>query len=133
MAKRITSERAALLLLALSAVACTTVGRITNLDQPPCGETFRQALASVLVAEGESREEAERLADQTSNPRFLFAYGPRAFLVSSHSGADYTFFVQKKKEKCLLRLVERQKGFIRYTNDITYIATRSLPACQCSE
>ncbi len=60
-------------------------------------------------------------------------YGPRPFLVASPSGTDYTFFVQEKKPICLLRLYGRQKGFWSYTNNLTYIATRPLPNCACSE
>ena len=57
---------------------------------------------------------------------------PRPFVVSSPSGADYGFFVQQKSE-CLLRLFNRQQGFTRYTNNLTYIATRQLDGCQCAE
>jgi len=59
--------------------------------------------------------------------------GPRPFVVSSSSGADYEFFVQKKKQGCLLRLFGRTKGFTSYTNNLTYIATRPLPGCACQE
>lgn len=36
------------------------------------------------------------------------------------------FFVERKGEECLLRLYGRQKGFTRYTNNLTYIRTRDL-------
>jgi hypothetical protein len=52
-------------------------------------------------------------------------------MVGAPSGSDYAFFVQKKGSECLLRLYGRQKGFVRYTNNMTYIATRKLPPCRC--
>jgi hypothetical protein len=41
--------------------------------------------------------------------------------------------VEKKKDACLLRLYGRQKGFVSYTNDLTYIATEPLAPCECEE
>lgn len=46
--------------------------------------------------------------------------------VSSQSGTDYSFFVEKKGEGCLLHLNGKQKGFTRYTNNLTYIRTKEL-------
>ena len=58
---------------------------------------------------------------------------PRPFLVASSSGTDYSFFVEKKKSGCILRLYGRQKGFVSYTNDLTYIDSRPLSGCACAE
>ena len=59
--------------------------------------------------------------------------GPRPFLVASPSGTDYAFFVERKDDACLLRLYGRQKGFVTYTNNLTYIATQPLAPCRCEE
>ncbi len=91
------------------------------------------AIASILVAQGEQPQTADSLADQAVEVIVWADLGPRPFVVASPSGTDYTFFVQLKKSRCLLRLYGRQKGFWSYTNNLTYIATRPLPACLCSE
>jgi len=50
-------------------------------------------------------------------------------LVASSSGADYGYFVEEKSSDCLLRLFSRQKGILRYSNNLTYLAMRSLSGC----
>lgn len=114
-------------------VGCTNVAQVTTLDDPSCKSTVRDQLNSVLIEEGEKSEIAERLAVNTTTVLATGAVGPRPFGVSSPSGADYSFFIQRKDSDCLLRLYGRQKGFTRYTNNLTYIATRSLNGCQCAE
>jgi glutathione S-transferase len=64
-------------------------------------------------------------------PRWL-GYLDR-LLRANRGGTDYAFFIQKKHDACLLRLYGEQKGFVRYTNTLWYIATRELPGCDCSE
>ena len=66
-------------------------------------------------------------------PKAVTGIGPRPFLVASPSGADYSFFVQRMDGACALRLYARQKGFVSYTNNITYIATETLGPCRCAE
>jgi hypothetical protein len=100
------------------------------LNEPACAEVFRQQMASILVQEGEQRDDADLLAHRASLELSYGDAGMRPFSVSSRT-SDYTFFVQKKKSGCLLRLVSRQRGFTVYTNDITYIATRPLTGCRC--
>jgi hypothetical protein len=65
----------------------------------------------------------------------LTAYdlGPRPFAIAAPSGTDYRFFVQRKGEACVLNLYGRQKGFVSYTNNLTYIATQDLSDCTCAE
>ena len=122
----------ALVLAALTA-GCATVGKVTNLPDPACRDEFVAQIASILSAEGETPDVAEALAGRTAEMLERMELGPRPFLVSSPSGADYEFFVQLKKSRCLLRLYGRRKGFMTYTNNITYIATRPLAACACGE
>lgn len=112
---------------------CATVAQITTLSDESCRQTVRSQLESILVEEGEQPEMANRLAVNTTVVLATGSLGPRPFGVSSPSGADYSFFVQRKGETCLLRLYGRQKGFTRYTNNLTYIATRSLEGCACAE
>lgn len=112
---------------------CTTVAQITTLSDESCRERVRGQLESVLVEEGEQPEMANRLAVNTTLVLATGSLGPRPFGVSSPSGTDYSFFVQRKGETCLLRLYGRQKGFTRYTNNLTYISTRALEGCACAE
>ena len=114
-------------------MGCTTVAQVTTLDDPACKSTVRDQLNSVLLEQGEQPEVAQRLAINTTTVLATGALGPRPFGVSSPSGADYSFFVQHKRSECLLRLYGRQKGFARYSNNLTYIASRSLDGCQCTD
>ena len=112
---------------------CTTVAQITTWSDESCHQKVRGQLESILVEEGEKPEVASRLAVNTTVVLATGSLGPRPFGVSSPSGADYSLFVQLKGEDCLLRLYGRRKGFTRYTNNLTYIATRSLEGCACAE
>lgn len=118
------------LLAALALAGCATVAQV-DLDDPACAATFRAQLASILEQEGEKREDAEGIAHRASIDVAFGEVGMRPFVVGSRT-TDYTFFVERKKSGCLLRLLSRQKGFTRYTNDITYIATRPLTGCRCT-
>lgn len=125
-----------LLLLALAAVlsaGCATVAQVANLTEAQCSASFESELSSILTEQGEKPEGAATLAHRTYVTLTLAALGPRPFLVASPSGTDYTFFIQKKRNHCLLRLYGRQKGFVSYTNNLTYISTRELAGCACQE
>lgn len=117
--------------LAAASGGCTTVAHVTNFPDARCSRDFEEQLSSILREEGETAGTASALARETADALAAHDMGPRPFLVSSDSGADYTFFVQKKS-RCLLRLYARQKGFVRYTNNLTYIATRELGDCACA-
>jgi hypothetical protein len=117
----------------VAAAGCTTVAGLSNLDASECRGSLTNQLASILVEQGENPQASARLADNTATALATGEFGPRPFWVASPSGADYFFFVQRKSETCLLRLYGRQKGFVSYRNNLTYIATKTLPACQCSE
>ena len=116
----------------LTLAGCATVAEV-ELTQDSCRESFQDALGSILVEQHEAPDVAAKLASETCEELERARLGPRPFLISSSSGADYEFFVQKKSSGCLLRLYGRQKGFTSYTNDLTYIATRPLPGCACRE
>lgn len=117
---------AALLLLS----GCATVAEV-DLSDPGCAETFRRQMVSILVEEGEKPEEAGEVAHRAATMLSYGVNGVRPFVVGSRT-TDYTFFVDRKKSGCLLRLLSRQRGFTRLTNDITYIASRPLSGCRCS-
>ncbi len=117
----------------LVAAGCASVAEIPNLSDDACRRSFQDGLASILVEQHETPEVAQALAERTRITLERGGVGPRPFFVSSSSGTDYGFFVQKKKNTCLLRLYGRQKGFTSYTNNLTYIATRPLPGCACRE
>jgi len=118
--------------LSLFAAGCASVAQVTTISEDACRGTFQSALASILTAEGEKPEVAEKLVSHAVSILSTGLVGPRPFLVSSPSGTDYELFVQAKKSGCLLRLYSRQKGFVRYSNNMTYIQTRPLPACACA-
>ena len=121
------------ILAALAAAGCTTVAQVTTLSDQRCGETATAALEKILASEGETPPVARQLAESTTAELRTMALGPRPFLIPSPSGVDYSFFVEKKKDACLLRLYGRQKGFVSYTNNLTYIATEPLAPCECAE
>jgi hypothetical protein len=124
---------------ALAAVAilvvggCATVAQVTTLSDQNCRHTFVDRMSSILVEQGEMQEVADKLAASTTAVLLTRSLGPRPFLVASPSGTDYGFFVEQKSSDCLLRLFSRQKGFTRYRNNLTYIATASLTGCMCAE
>jgi hypothetical protein len=111
---------------------CTTVSEV-DLSRDSCRASFQDGLSSILVEQHETPDVAAQLAAETRQQLERVQLGPRPFLISSSSGADYEFFVEKKSSGCLLRLYGRQKGFTSYTNNLTYIATRLLPDCACKE
>ena len=112
---------------------CTTVAQITTLSDQSCRHTFVDRMSSILVEQGEKQGVAGKLAESTTTVLSTGSLGPRPFVVASPSGADYGFFVEQKSSDCLLRLFSRQKGFTRYRNNLTYIATRLLTGCMCAE
>ena len=114
-------------------VSCASVARITNLGDSACAASLETELAAVLVGQGEASENAATLASRGAQILESNDIGPRPFLVASSSGTDYSFFVEKKKSGCILRLYGRQKGFVSYTNDLTYIDSRPLSGCACAE
>lgn len=118
---------------ALFLSGCTTVAQVTTWSDEACRRQVTDQLHSILTDEGEQAEVAHRVAVNTTVVLSTGALGPRPFGVSSPSGTDYSFFVQRKGEDCLLRLYGRRKGFTRYTNNLTYLATRPLDACACAE
>ena len=115
----------------LGVTSCASVSHITNLTDSACQTSFETELAAVLVRQGETPENATGLVHHTVTILTLADLGPRPFLVSSSSGTDYSFFVDRKKSGCVLRLYGRQRGFVRYTNNLTYIDSRQLQGCSC--
>ena len=112
---------------------CTTVAQVTTWSDESCRQKVKDQLQSILTDEGEQGDIANRLAVNTTVVLATGSLGPRPFGVASPSGTDYSFFVQREGGGCLLRLFGRQKGFTRYTNNLTYISTRSLDGCACAE
>jgi hypothetical protein len=116
--------------VALLPAGCATIGQI-DLSDEGCATDFRAQIVSILVEQGETPDVAAGLGQRAVEDVGFGEVGLRPFVVGSRT-TDYTFFVQKKKIGCLLRLLSRQRGFTRYTNDITYIASRTLTKCRCS-
>ena len=127
------TEKALAAVVILFVGGCTTVAQVTSLSDQNCRHTFVDQMSSILVEQGENQEMADKLAESTTAVLLTGSLGPRPFLVASPSGVDYGFFVEQKSSDCLLRLFSRQKGFMRYRNNLTYIATRSLTGCMCAE
>lgn len=120
--------------IALAAVlgGCTTVGQVRNLDDDACGAAFETGVASILTAQHEAAADAARLGAQARARLTSGALGPRPFALAAPSGTDYFLFVEPAEPVCMLRLYGRQKGFTRYTNNLTWIETRALPGCDCT-
>ena len=127
------AEKALVAVVILVLGGCATVAQVTTLSDQNCRHTVVDRMSSILVEEGEKQEVADKLAESTTAVLSTGSLGPRPFLVASPSGADYGFFVEQKSSECLLRLFSRQKGFTRYRNNLTYIATRQLDGCMCAE
>ena len=121
----------ALLLAVLLSTRCASVAQVDNLSDASCSNQFEQSLTSILTTQHEKPEVAQGLAHRTYLVLTRVDFGPRPFYVSSSSGTDYTFFIDKKRDRCLLRLYGKQKGFMSYTNNLTYIETRELSSCSC--
>ena len=125
--------QAALAAAVLAVGGCRTVGQVSNLDAASCADDFERALGSILLAQGEEAGDAAVLAHDARRELAGGRYGPRPFLVGAPSGIDYSLFIEPTTPACLLRLYGRQKGFTRYTNNLTWIETRAMPACRCTE
>ncbi|MEW6270879.1 MAG: hypothetical protein AB1689_16470 [Thermodesulfobacteriota bacterium] len=120
-------------LLALLAGCSPSVARVANPAAPECQESLRDAFAVILVGQEEKPDVAEAMAAAAARQLADVDLGPRPFQLSSPSGTDYAFFFddERSPSRCLLRLVAWQKGFVQYSNNVTYIATRPLPGCRC--
>lgn len=122
----------ALALVGISA-GCTTMAQVTNLSDDSCRSTFVHQLSAMMMAEGENLQAADKAAAQTVAALSTLDLGPRPFAIAAPSGTDYRFFVERKGSTCVVNLYGRQKGFVSYTNNLTYISTQPLPACTCAE
>ena len=121
------------ILAAAMVSACTSVARLTNLADASCQASLETEMQAILGGQGETPENATKLAHRAVTILTLGDLGPRPFLVAAPSGTDYSFFVEKTKSGCILRLYGREKGFVSYTNNLTYIDSRTLQGCSCSE
>ena len=121
------------MLAAAMVIACTSVARLTNLADASCQASLETEMQAILGGQGETPENATKLAHRAVTILTLGDLGPRPFLVAAPSGTDYSFFVEKTKSGCILRLYGREKGFVSYTNNLTYIDSRTLQGCSCSE
>lgn len=109
------------------------MAKVTNLSEDSCRASFTSHLSSVLSQQGEKPEAADALAVKTASTLITYDLGPRPFAIAAPSGTDYRFFVERKGTDCVLTLYGRRKGFVSYTNNLTYIATEVLPDCTCAE
>jgi hypothetical protein len=121
------------LVVGLVSTGCTSMAQVTTLSNAACYASFQNGITGILIEQKEDPQVASQLAEGTTNALKFGNPGPRPLQLSSSSGADYHFFVERKGDDCLLRLYGRQKGFFTYANNLTYIATQSLAPCQCSE
>ena len=109
------------------------VAKVSNLSEESCRTSFTRQLSAILTHEGEKSEAAEALASKTVSTLTTYDLGPRPFAIAAPSGTDYRFFIDRKGADCVLTLFGRRKGFRSYTNNLTYIATETLPDCTCAE
>lgn len=121
------------LAVVFAASGCATMAKVTNLSEESCRTSFTDQLSAVLVREGEKPETADALAGNTVSTLLVYDLVPRPFAVAAPSGTDYRFFIDRKEADCVLTLFGRRKGFVSYTNNLTYIATEVLPDCTCTD
>lgn len=114
------------------ASSCVSVGRITTLGEQPCAEGFQEQLAAIMTEEGENPTAAQKIAAAATLGLQAYPIGKRTFLVQG-ADTDYFFFLQNDDGICLLRLFSKQSGFIVYTNNLTYIATKKIQRCRCED
>ncbi|MBX3329645.1 MAG: hypothetical protein KF722_04530 [Nitrospira sp.] len=119
--------------IVLTTAGCATVAKVTNLSEESCRTSFTHQLSVILAHEGETPEVADALADKTVSTLTIYDLGPRPFTIAAPSGTDYRFFIDRKGADCVLTLFGRRKGFVSYTNNLTYIATEVLPDCTCAD
>lgn len=121
------------LAIVFTATGCATMAKITNLTEESCRTSFTRQLSAILAHEGEKPEAADALAGKTVFTLTTYDLGPRPFDIAAPSGTDYRFFIDRKGTDCVLTLFGRRKGFVSYTNNLTYIATEVLPDCVCTD
>jgi hypothetical protein len=119
--------------IVLMTASCATVTKVTNLSEESCRTSFTDQLSAILAHEGEKPEAANALAGKTVSTLITYDLGPRPFAIAAPSGTDYRFFIDRKGTDCVLTLFGRRKGFVSYTNNLTYIATEILPDCTCAD
>ena len=121
------------LAIVLTVSGCASVAKMTNLSEEACRASFTNHLSAILTAQGETPASSDALATKTASTLITYDLGPRPFAIAAPSGADYRFFIDRKGADCVLTLFGRRKGFVSYTNNLTYIATETLPDCTCTE
>lgn len=121
------------LAVVLTASSCASVAAVTNLSEESCRISFARQLSVVLTQEGEQPEIADALAGKTLSTLTTYRLGPRPFTIAAPSGTDYRFFINRTGADCVLTLYGRRRGFVSYTNNLSYIATEILPHCTCAE
>jgi hypothetical protein len=113
------------------------ISRVTNLSDSACKDSFSQQLASALVKQGETTDAANEMSKDTVSA-LSYSRTSKMFYAYSPSDLRYGFFVQNRKEGCVLRMYERQKTVFgnkkaTLTNSVNYFATGQLAGCSCSK
>ena len=73
----------AILAAVYGAASCTSVARITNLNDPACQTSLETELVAVLLGQGETPENSIALAQRTATILTVGDLGSRPFLVAS--------------------------------------------------
>lgn len=118
-------------------IVVSLISRVTNLSDSTCRNSFSQQLASALVKQGETADAANEMSKDTVSA-LSYSHRPTMFYAFSPSDLRYGFFVQTRKEGCVLRMYERQKKVFgnkkaTLTNSVNYFATGQLAGCSCSK
>ena len=113
------------------AAGCAQVSAVRNPETPACVASLRQAFGDILAAQGEAPQAVAQLVQHGADPVLLRHNGPRPLFLRSPSGIDYGLFFDRRENACLLRLYMRRQGFSTYTNNVTYIDTRTVGGCDC--
>ncbi|HEX4961673.1 MAG TPA: hypothetical protein VF173_12590 [Thermoanaerobaculia bacterium] len=111
------------------------VARVTNISDSACRGSLSAQLASTLVKQGETLDDACAMSEDALDA-LSHSPDPRPFYAFSPSYMRYGFFVQEKNSGCVLHLFERQgklfgKVKATFTNTSTYFSTSLLVDCSC--
>ena len=107
--------------------------RLTNIENEACSADVKNAIQSILIAEGENpmyaitAGVALKVRMQQENPSNF-----NGFDLTAPSQKHYYFMI-KKSGACSLKLYKTKTGNSEYTNTLTFIQSEDLPNCQCEE
>jgi len=121
---------AMLLLGFLAGCAGVPLGRVSLGADPTCKAAMTNAMASILVEQGEPKDEAMLVA-RNSLPGVLEDFGRDGFGAHTSYPANYRFLVEFTTPVCQLHLFSRARDDVKIEFRGPFLATRPLTNCEC--